>query len=679
MTDAPAPRQPSGETLPPAEDETRFAPKENGGEHKDENSAPAAKKRLKTSLDVVSEHAAEEESARQEDSERKARGDALFWNLCLGLFALIVISAGYIVYEKFSQLPDPVKDAREALEDNHAQLLKKQEQLREIRNRTAPKEQLLSLLDIFEHTASDLEETQKSIEKEKMRVAGIRGEIRSYFERYRQHARAKARGRKFDILKTSHSGKTYLNVEITRVENEFVRIMHEQGSTSIPAGDLPDDIREMLAYGDPLNITAMNQTDASLKSPVIRRAPSPAPAAAPVPQPAKKKVVVEDLDPPAGKPKIETPTHTGDSGSSSSGNMWVPPRPFSASPPCNNDIPAMKTIIHPLAAILLAWSAGASETWSTSPAEAMQQAAAQNKGVMLEFTGSDWCGACIMQKKQALSLPEIQTAISRSFIPVELDYPRKKQQDAQTKTSLETYKKSYGITGFPTLVFADAQGRPVHTVVGYANPAQVMQDTKKAAEALNTQQSLTNNLAEKLTDQQRRDTLVQLLKTVPQSSIRTFYKPALAELEKLDPQDASGILAKLHRDDLLHAQKLEWADTFRKKNIHILADQNPDEALSIMDSYLKKNGLLPEVKQAVLMQKVYLLMQQNRVNELEQPLKEGVALLPKSFEGKAFSKLLDKLPEIKKERGLLKPGEEPPLPPGAIRATKMIVPTAPAK
>ena len=77
MTDAPAPRQPSGETLPPAEDETRFAPKENGGEHKDENSAPAAKKRLKTSLDVVSEHAAEEESARQEDSERKARGDAL--------------------------------------------------------------------------------------------------------------------------------------------------------------------------------------------------------------------------------------------------------------------------------------------------------------------------------------------------------------------------------------------------------------------------------------------------------------------------------------------------------------------------------------------------------------------------------------------------------------------------
>ena len=339
----------------------------------------------------------------------------------------------------------------------------------------------------------------------------------------------------------------------------------------------------------------------------------------------------------------------------------------------------MKKIIHPLAAIFLAWGAGASETWCANPAEAMQKAVAQNKGVMLEFTGSDWCGACIMQKKQALALPEIQTAISRSFIPVELDYPRKKQQDAQTKSSLENYKKSYGITGFPTLVFADAHGRPVHTVTGYANPDQVMQDTKKAEEALNTQQALTDKLEKKLTDRQRRDTLVQLLKTVPQSSIRTFYKPALAELEKLDPQDASGILSELNRNNLLHAQILEWADTFRRKNVHILAEQNPDEALSIMDSYLKKNGLLPEVKQAVLMQKVNLLMQQNRVNELERLLQEGTALLPESFEGKAFSRLLDKLPEIKKERGHLKPGEEPPLPPGAIRAVKMIVPPVSAK
>lgn len=61
------------------------------------------------------------------------------------------------------------------------------------------------------------------------------------------------------------------------------------------------------------------------------------------------------------------------------------------------------------------------------------------------------------------------------------------------------------------------------------------------------------------------------------------------------------------------------------------------------------------------------------------PLKKPLRFFPDSFEGKRCSRLLEKLPEIKKERGQLKPGEEPPLPPGAIRATKMIVPPAPAK
>lgn len=47
----------------------------------------------------------------------------------------------------------------------------------------------------------------------------------------------------------------------------------------------------------------------------------------------------------------------------------------------------MNTFALPIAAALIAGAAVASGTWSTNPAEAMQQAAAQKKGVMLEFTG----------------------------------------------------------------------------------------------------------------------------------------------------------------------------------------------------------------------------------------------------------------------------------------------------
>lgn len=326
MNDPSPDKTPSDGNLSPAEDESRFAPKPEGNE-KNNAAAKQTGKRPEPSPDVISNHAEEEEKEKggQEDDAQQAKSDALFWNLCLGLAALIVIGAGYIVYEKFSQLPNPVKEARETLAANQALLLEKQTHLKAVRDKTIPKEQLLRLLDIFEKTAGDLEDTQKSIEKEKMRVAGIRGEIRSYYDRYRQFARAKARGRKFDILRTVHSGKTYLNVEITRVENEFVRITHEQGSTSIPAGDLSDEMRELLAYGDPLNITAMNQADANLQPPVIERRPAPMREPAPAPVQPKKKVVVENLDPPSGNPRIETPTHTDDSTAPASGNIWVPP------------------------------------------------------------------------------------------------------------------------------------------------------------------------------------------------------------------------------------------------------------------------------------------------------------------------------------------------------------------
>ena len=162
------------------------------------------KKRLKTSLDVVcGTRRGRKYGPAGRMQIKKAKGDALFWNLCLGLFALIVIGAGYIVYEKFSHLPNPVKDTREALEASHALLLKKQEQLRDIRNRTAPKEQLLSLLDIFRTDGvRPGRDAEIHREGENARCRHPREKSAPITTATARRARAKARGRKFDILRT---------------------------------------------------------------------------------------------------------------------------------------------------------------------------------------------------------------------------------------------------------------------------------------------------------------------------------------------------------------------------------------------------------------------------------------------------------------------------------------------
>jgi len=58
---------------------------------------------------------------------------------------------------------------------------------------------------------------------------------------------------------------------------------------------------------------------------------------------------------------------------------------------------------------------------------------------------------------------------------------------------------------------------------------------------------------------------------------------------------------------------------------------------------------------------------------------QAAALLPGSLEGKMCGRLLEKLPEIKKERGRLKPGKSLRSHPEAIRAAKMIIPPDPAQ
>ena len=160
---------------------------------------------------------------------------------------------------------------------------------------------------------------------------------------------------------------------------------------------------------------------------------------------------------------------------------------------------------------------------------------------------------------------------------------------------------------------------------------------------------------------------------------RTFYKPALEELGTLDPQDTTGIRAALERKDLLKTQSTEMVQNLRENNFYALAAKEPGKAIAILDNSLKKDGLLPEIRQSLLLTKARLLIQQNRVNEVEEPLKSAISLLPDSDDGRACSRLLANLPTIKKERENLKPGEQPPLPPGAIPAVKCIVPPAAKK
>ena len=128
----------------------------------------------------------------------------------------------------------------------------------------------------------------------------------------------------------------------------------------------------------------------------------------------------------------------------------------------------MKKLLLAALAITVIWQANAAENaWLTDLPKAQAQAKAENKIVLLDFTGSDWCGWCIKFRKEVLDTTQFQGYADKHVVLVELDYPRHKEQSGDLKKANAALKNKYKVTGFPTLVVLDQDGREIGRQVGF--------------------------------------------------------------------------------------------------------------------------------------------------------------------------------------------------------------------
>jgi protein disulfide-isomerase len=106
-------------------------------------------------------------------------------------------------------------------------------------------------------------------------------------------------------------------------------------------------------------------------------------------------------------------------------------------------------------------SVSAKPGWLTSYDQAQKEAQANHKLLLMDFTGSDWCGWCIMLDKEIFSKPEFKEYASKNLVLLELDFPRRKQMPAEITAQNERLLMKYGIQGFPTVVVFDSEGKPL--------------------------------------------------------------------------------------------------------------------------------------------------------------------------------------------------------------------------
>ncbi len=112
--------------------------------------------------------------------------------------------------------------------------------------------------------------------------------------------------------------------------------------------------------------------------------------------------------------------------------------------------------------ILFSGIAFSSPNWQTNMENAQQKARAENKNILLNFAGSDWCGPCIILNKEIFDSEVFEQYSKDHLVCVKADFPRlKKNQLSKEQQKLnDQLAEKYNQEGiFPLTILLTPEGK----------------------------------------------------------------------------------------------------------------------------------------------------------------------------------------------------------------------------
>ena len=100
--------------------------------------------------------------------------------------------------------------------------------------------------------------------------------------------------------------------------------------------------------------------------------------------------------------------------------------------------------------------------WETDITVAMEKAKKEGKDILINFTGSDWCGWCKKLDSEVFSKPDFDATAGKMFIYLYLDFPQAEELKAKVVDPKmnDKHRDDMGVNGYPTIMLADAMMRP---------------------------------------------------------------------------------------------------------------------------------------------------------------------------------------------------------------------------
>ncbi len=190
-------------------------------------------------------------------------------------------------------------------------------------------------------------------------------------------------------------------------------------------------------------------------------------------------------------------------------------------------------------AALVSVAMAAPVEWMTDLEAAGKKAAAEKKLVLVEFTGSDWCGACKLQQKNVLDKPEFAKWVNKHCVPAVVDVP----QDANRvgggakKRYNEMLCEVYDIKSFPSLKMMSPE---LIILGGYGGAQRTPQAAIATLEKSFAAAKKLEN-AKKMQGEARTQALLALYEATPAKDTESRFH-LLQLIVDADPEDKAGML-----------------------------------------------------------------------------------------------------------------------------------------
>lgn len=285
------------------------------------------------------------------------------------------------------------------------------------------------------------------------------------------------------------------------------------------------------------------------------------------------------------------------------------------------------------------------EGWTNDFEAAKKQASKENKDLLIDFTGSDWCGWCIKLNEEVFKFDAFKKGVADKYVLVELDYPQGEEALAKlsdaTKAQNKELQEKYQIQGFPTILLTDAEGRPYANTGYQAGGAEAyvahldkLREKKEARDA-------AFKKAEKLKGMAKAKTLFEGLQEVPED-YHVHYEGVIRTIKENDPDDSTGLIASQERAKAM-------IDLERKLQV-AMGNKDVAEAMKLVDEFVSTHKPEGEEKQKLLAIKLNFLFSEEDYEGMETIIDEIIAIDPDSSYGKQLSGFKSgQLQELKKK------------------------------